>query len=96
MPRPIIDTGAKYCPYCGQSYYRVKYKSGRYQQVDRFKDSGSCGEAECVEEHKSQMAKRSHEKKRCANGRPDQVIRSAVDVWLSTGYGAMNSVRIKK
>lgn len=95
MPRPIIETGNKFCPYCGESYYRTKYKNGRYQEVDRFIESGSCGKPECVEEHKSQMAKESWARRKSIEGQPEQV-KSPVDVWLSTGYSSMNSVRFKK
>jgi len=93
MTRTAIETEAKFCPYCGKSYYRSKYKSGRYKEVSRFVDQGSCGDPECAEEHRSTVMKRSWERRK---GEPEDHIKSPAEVWLSTRYSSMNSVRYKK
>ena len=95
MTRSPIDTDAKFCPYCGESYFRLKYKSGRYQEISRFNDQGSCGKPECADEHRSEVMKKSWDKRKGISDR-DEFEKSPVDAWLSKSYSNINSVRYKK
>lgn len=94
MAKKAIDTGAKYCPYCGESYYRKRYKN-RYEQIDRFELRDHCGKEECFEEHRSVQQKKSWNKRKGITSEPERV-KTPVDVWLSTGHSNRNSVRYKK
>ena len=92
MAKTPIDTGARFCSVCGESFYRKKYQSGRYEEPVRFEDRGTCGTEECLEEYRSRAQKKVWEKKKG----PQQRVLTAADVWLSTAHNSLMSVRYKR
>lgn len=96
MPRQPIDTGARCCEICGESFYRKKYMSNKYEDTARFFDRHTCEDPECIEEYRSRKHKEIWDKRKGVEKKTIEVPGSdPVSVWLSSNWSNLNSVRKK-
>lgn len=70
---------------CGQTFYRKQYRSGRWEEIERFIRRPTCDDPECKADYRSRLGLMH-----------TRLVSDIEQAWLSGFYSRLIGVRYKK